>query len=213
MLNLMNDHPQEGRRSGAAGRPAGQGAGDVAEADAGIGRRVRELRRRFGLSQRELARRAGLTNATISMVERGRISPSVGSLRKIVDCFGLPLSEFFSDKPFVVRPVFFPAGELTELAGGPISFRQVGRNLEGRALQVLHEVYRPGADTGPAPYHHKGEEAGVVVRGRIEVTVGAETRVLGPGDAYYFDSRTPHRFRNVGSEECEIVSACTPPGF
>jgi mannose-6-phosphate isomerase-like protein (cupin superfamily) len=36
---------------------------------------------------------------------------------------------------------------------------------------------------------------------------------LEPGDAYYFDSRLPHRFRNVGEEECEVVSACTPPSF
>lgn len=202
MLNLMNE------MIATDGSAADDGA-----ANAEIGRRLKALRRRFGLSQRELARRAGITNATVSMIERGQISPSVASLKKVVDCLGLPLSEFFSDKPIETRPSFYAAQELTELAGGAISFRQVGRNLEGRALQVLHEVYQPGADTGAALYHHKGEEAGVVVRGRIEITVGAETRVLGPGDAYYFESRTPHRFRNVGSEECEIVSACTPPGF
>jgi mannose-6-phosphate isomerase-like protein (cupin superfamily) len=43
--------------------------------------------------------------------------------------------------------------------------------------------------------------------------VGDQRRVLGPGDAYYFDSRLPHRFRNIGEEVCEIVSACTPPSF
>jgi mannose-6-phosphate isomerase-like protein (cupin superfamily) len=60
---------------------------------------------------------------------------------------------------------------------------------------------------------HESEEGGVVIRGRMEVTVGDQRRVLGPGDAYYFDSRIPHRFRNVGDEECEVVSACTPPSF
>jgi mannose-6-phosphate isomerase-like protein (cupin superfamily) len=60
---------------------------------------------------------------------------------------------------------------------------------------------------------HDGEEAGVVIRGRIEITVGEARRVLGPGDAYYYDSRTPHRFRNIGKEPCEIISVCTPPNF
>ncbi len=58
---------------------------------------------------------------------------------------------------------------------------------------------------------HESEEGGIVLNGRIEITVGDQQRVLGPGDAYYFDSRVPHRFRNVGNEACEIISACTPP--
>ena len=60
---------------------------------------------------------------------------------------------------------------------------------------------------------HASEEGGVVQRGRLEVTVGDQRRVLGPGDAYYFNSRLPHRFRTVGEEVCEVVSACTPPSF
>jgi len=48
---------------------------------------------------------------------------------------------------------------------------------------------------------------------RIEITVADKVKVLGPGDAYYFESRVPHRFRNVGSVPCEIVSANSPPTF
>ncbi len=59
--------------------------------------------------------------------------------------------------------------------------------------------------------HHRGEEGGVVVRGRLELTVDGQRHVLGPGDAYYFDSSRPHHFRNTGTERCEIVSACSPP--
>jgi mannose-6-phosphate isomerase-like protein (cupin superfamily) len=53
----------------------------------------------------------------------------------------------------------------------------------------------------------------VVLRGELELTVGLETRVLKAGDAYAFKSTIPHRFRNLGSEVCELVSACTPPSF
>ena len=47
----------------------------------------------------------------------------------------------------------------------------------------------------------------------IELTVNGQIYLLGPGDAYYFDSRLPHRFRNTGKETCRLVSACTPPSF
>ena len=55
------------------------------------------------------------------------------------------------------------------------------------------------------------QEGGVVIRGHLELTVDGERHVLGPGDAYYFDSSRPHSFRNAGPEECEIISACSPP--
>jgi mannose-6-phosphate isomerase-like protein (cupin superfamily) len=60
---------------------------------------------------------------------------------------------------------------------------------------------------------HKGEEGGVVVSGKVELTVGGQTRILNVGDAYYFQSSVPHRFRNPGPEPCEIISAATPPTF
>jgi mannose-6-phosphate isomerase-like protein (cupin superfamily) len=60
---------------------------------------------------------------------------------------------------------------------------------------------------------HEAEEGGIVLRGRLEVTVGDQVQVLVAGDAYRFNSRLPHRFRNAGNEECVLVSACTPPSF
>jgi transcriptional regulator with XRE-family HTH domain len=178
-----------------------------------LGARLKALRESHDLSQRELAKRAGVSNAIISMIEQNRSSPSVGLLKKLLDGFPLSLAEFFAAdlKP---RPqIFFGAPELVELAGGPVSYRQVGRDLTGKAMQILHEHYKPASDTGEQMLTHDAEEGGVIIRGRLEVTVGDQVRVLGPGDAYYFDSRTPHRFRNAGPEECEVVSVNTPPSF
>jgi len=60
---------------------------------------------------------------------------------------------------------------------------------------------------------HAGEEGGVIVKGKIELSGGGDSRVLAAGDAYYFKSSIPHRFRNPGREECELVSASSPPRF
>lgn len=178
-----------------------------------VGERLRLLRQRMGYSQRDLARRSGVTNATISMIERNQTSPSIASLKKVLDGMSVPLAEFFGSDNEREEKVFFARDELTEIAGGKLSFRQIGRDLRGKTLQVLHETYQPGADTGRTMMRHDGEEAGIVVRGHIEITVGDSRQILGPGDGYSYESRMPHRFRNVGSEPCEIVSACTPPNF
>jgi transcriptional regulator with XRE-family HTH domain len=166
------------------------------------------------MSQRELARISGVTNGTISMIEQNKISPSVASLKKILGAIGLSLGQFFSDDWQPETNAFFRADDLKELAdGATVSLRQVGHSVLNRKMQVLHERYAAGGDTGDSMLAHDGEEAGVIVRGQVEITVGNNVETLGPGDAYYFDSRMPHRFRNVSDEECEIVSVCTPPTF
>lgn len=178
-----------------------------------IGGRLRLVRQRQNLSQRELAKRAGVTNSTISLIESNQTNPSVGALKRILDGLPIGLAEFFALEPDAPQKAFYQAEELVEIGKGKISFRQVGDSLIGRALQILKERYEPGADTGKVLLTHEGEEGGIVLSGRLEVTVGDDRRILGPGDAYYFESRLPHRFRCIGPMPCEVVSACTPPTF
>lgn len=181
---------------------------------AGVGFRLRRMRQIFGLTQRELARRAGVTNGAISLIEQGRVSPSISSLKKILDGIPMSLAEFFTFELAAPTEVFFSADDLTEIGfEESISYRMIGNRFKDRALQMLCETYRPGADTGEAMLRHGGEEAGVVTRGRIVVTVGDQERALAAGDAYYFRSSLPHRFRNPFDEICEIISANTPPSF
>jgi len=177
-----------------------------------VGSRLRYVRMQHGLSQRELAKRSGVTNSTISLIESNQTNPSVGALKRILDGIPIGLSEFFAIEPEAAK-TFYRSDELVEIGKGRISYRQIGDNLFGRTLQILKERYEPGADTGKVPLVHDGEEGGVVLAGRLEVTVDSERKILGPGDAYYFQSRRPHRFRCVGAAACEVVSACTPPTF
>jgi transcriptional regulator with XRE-family HTH domain len=178
-----------------------------------VGERLRFVRGRHKLSQRELAKRSGVTNSTISLIESNQMNPSVGALKRILDGVPMGLAEFFAIEPDRPRKVFYREDELTEIGKGLISYRQVGDNLFGRALQILKERYEPGADTGRIPLVHDGEEGGIVISGRLEVTVDGERRILGPGDAYYFESRRPHRYRCVGNKPCEVISAGSPPTF
>lgn len=188
-----------------------------------IGKRLQSVRKSHGLSQRELASRAGLTNGTISLIEKNKTSPSIASLKSLLDVIPMSMADFFSTLEQTDLPkYFYKADEFTEIApqhaglrdarSAQVSLRQLG-NAASHSLQILHETYPPQSDTGPEFLSHAGEEAGVVISGSIEVTVGDQVSVLMPGDGYIFSSELPHRFRNTGGVACVVVSACTPPTF
>jgi transcriptional regulator with XRE-family HTH domain len=178
-----------------------------------VGTHLKAVRQMYGLSQRELAKRAGVTNGLISLIEQNRVSPSVSSLKKVLDGIPMALADFFTLDLGGKPQVFFPREELANIGTEDVALHLVGGRLAKRSMSILHERYAPGADTGEEMLTHAGEEGGVIVKGKIEVTVGGEARVLNVGDAYYFKSSIPHRFRNIGREECEIVSASSPPTF
>lgn len=180
-----------------------------------IGARLQLVRKSKSLSQRELAKRVGVTNSTISLIEQNKVSPSVSSLKKVLDGIPISLADFFTldletgsgDEPFYV------ADDLPDVGNNDIHYFLVGQRRPQRQMCILREVMPPGSDTGESMLSHDGEEGGVIVSGQVEVTVGDRIRVLLPGDAYYFESRTPHRFRNVGDTPAVIVSANTPATF
>ena len=173
--------------------------------------RLKAVRLMHGLSQRELAKRAGVTNGMISLIEQGRVSPSVASLKKVLDGLPMGLAEFFTMDPAETPQLFYSGRELVELGEGDVSLRLVAAQRPRRRMAILHEAHALGADTGSEMLSHADEEGGFVVAGRIELTVGGQSQVLGPGDAFYFASAVPHRFRNHGRERCEIIGASSPP--
>ena len=178
-----------------------------------IGNRLKTVRQQAQLSQRELAKRSGVTNGFISQVEKNQVSPSIGSLKRLLDGLPMSLAEFFAEAEDNSNPVVYRAEEQPELGSGDISYRLIGGGFPGRAIGLLRETMPPGADTGPELLSHAGQECGVVLRGRLRLTVGGQEFELGPGDGYYFDSTQPHRYISIGDQPLELVSANTPPSF
>ncbi|WP_295363555.1 cupin domain-containing protein [Arenimonas sp.] len=179
-----------------------------------IGNRLQAVRKSKGLSQRELAKRVGVTNSTISLIEQNKVSPSISSLKKVLDGIPISLADFFTmDLEDEGDSPFYEPAEQPDVGNNDIHYFLVGHRHPNRRMCVLREVMPPGSDTGETMISHEGEEGGVVLQGRVEITVGSQRRVLGPGEAYYFECRQPHRFRNVGDVDAILVSASTPPTF
>lgn len=142
------------------------------------------------------------------------MSPSIDTLGAVLDALGTTLPGFFSDlRSSLPYTPFYAAEDLVEIGKvDTISYRVIGLDYPNRQLLMLHERYAIGACTGQE-FTHAAQEAGMILSGAVEITAGDQKRVLRAGDGYYFDSRLPHRFRNVNEGESEILSAITPPTY
>jgi transcriptional regulator with XRE-family HTH domain len=190
---------------------------------ADIGDRLRAARRSHRLTLRGLAERLGVSPSLISQVETGRAKPSVSTLYAIAAQLDISLDELlFPDaaRGLATRAPAAARGDGREPAEGlpahPVqraNTRSTIRLASGVTwerltsesipnIDFLYVTYDVGGASSPERefQRHAGQEWGYVISGRLGVTVGFDEYVLGPGDAVAFDSTTPHRLYNAGSE-------------
>ena len=180
-----------------------------------VGARLKAIRTLRNISQRELAKRAGVTNSTISMIEKNSVSPSISSLKKVLNGIPISLVEFFNEdyNSEQNKQVVYTQDELMDIGAGDVQMNLVGKSFPRRQMTFLVETYPPNADTGTEMLQNDAEEGGYIIEGQIELTVGNDVYILKANDSYYFDNNKPHRFRNPFDEVCKIVSATTPANF
>ncbi len=187
----------------AESKKAGLG-GSVSDS---VGARLQALRQKYGLSQRELARRAEVTNSTLSMIEQGKVSPSVGSLEKILQAFPISLQQFFSDSLESLPPII-PAGEFLFLKDREVDIRmtpmQMGEGL--RDLLVAEQSFPPGSRIASEWMSHKGFVGGVLLQGELDIHLDGTVYHLKQGDGFNFSLNREHQFINVGDGTCRILS-------
>lgn len=180
-----------------------------------VGKRLKSIRLIRNISQRELAKRAGVTNSTISMIEKNSVSPSISSLKKVLNGIPISLVEFFTEESSEaeIQKIVYSADELIDIGSGDVHMNLVGSSFPNRQMTFLLETYPENADTGTEMLQNNAQEAGYILEGKIELTVGSKVFILNANDSYYFDNNKPHRFRNPFDSQCKIVSATTPANF
>lgn len=190
-------------------------AREISASDLWLGLQMRTLRKAAKLSMSELAERAKLSVGMISQIERGMASPSIRSLRQISEALGVAPAEFFQDG---LQPPIEEMGKIVRknarrmltLPKNGVSKQLLTPDLDG-ATEILLVVVAPGGSSGPEHYVHKGEDAGVVVRGTLELWIDGRMHLLNEGDSFRFASSLPHRFCNPGEQETEVIWVITPP--
>src|SRR5229473_7574780 len=190
------------RREGHA-RPAGDGSALA------IGSHLRRLRSKRRLSLAQVAKTVGISVGFLSALERSQMSGSVGTLRKLARFYKTNILDFFDTTGASSRQVQPEQRKVLE-AGAGVRMELLAW---GNTVMEPH-LFRvaPGAGSGDS-YSHEGEEFLYILRGALVITVQNEEYRLKAGDSFYFESATPHHWKNPGRAETWLLWVNTPPTF
>lgn len=167
--------------------------------------RLQQLRQMYGLSQRELAKRAGVTNSSVSMIEQGRVSPSISSMEKLLQGIPMTLKDFFNFDPNDQSRNFYRSFELFQCSEEGIDSYCLGQDKPGDDNELIYRVFNPGSDTGTSMLIAKTDCSGFVVQGCLEVMINNKCQNLEAGDGFFVDALYPYRFRNLAEQKAILV--------
>jgi transcriptional regulator with XRE-family HTH domain len=176
-----------------------------------LGALIRQERQKRGLTLVQTCERARVSPAFLSLIERGKARPSLGSLAGIADALGLPVSTFLQVglKADAVtregeRPTF-------SIGGSVLRYERLSTVFPGQQIDavMIHVPPSYRANT----ISHTGEEWIYVVSGKLHQKIDDTTVVLGPGDTCHFRGDSPHSFANRGKALVKVVWVGTVPVF
>jgi transcriptional regulator with XRE-family HTH domain len=178
---------------------------DALETVAFLGTRIRELRQVRGLTLQQLSSKTGLSSSMLSLVERGKTSPSIGSLVAISSALGIHMTDLFDGKGNRTREPVVRATDQPVYVTPEGVTRRVVRVDDATGIEIVFNEWAPGTGSGGESTHHDGHEYGVVLEGRLVIEVDEHTYELKRGDSIGYDSRLPHKIENSGKKRARAL--------
>lgn len=182
-----------------------------------LGHQIRDLRRAKGITIPDLAARIERSVGWVSQIERGLSEVSISALHQIAVALEVQVSWFFAKG---AAPAENELGLVLrkrnrrklDFHGSGVHEEILSPNLSGQLL-LVESTFAPGASTGDRDRERRGEEAGLVISGTLELRVDGKTFRLEPGDSFAFTRHGPHRCHNPGKLPTVVLWAITPPSY
>lgn len=177
-----------------------------------IGKRMKELRISYGLTQQELADRSELTKGFISQLERNQNTPSIGTLLDIIQCLGTTPAEFFTDEE--PEQIVFKHEDYFEKADDEHKrlVEWVVPNAQKDAMEPVRLTLQSGGSSD-IYLPHEGETFGYIIKGTVKLYFGGKPHTVRAGESFYFKASKKHYIENTGSREAVFIWVTTPPSF
>src|SRR5215211_7210596 len=170
-----------------------------------IGERLRALREERNISMRALAARSGLSANALSMIERGKASPSVSTLYKLAEALGISITAFFGSNMERKQVVYLKGDERTRVSFTRGVFEGLGGEQFVGRVEPFMLTLESSANSGPRTMQHTGHEFVFCLRGELEYQVERQIYHLESGDSLLFAAHLKHKWRNTGKNVATAI--------
>ena len=175
-----------------------------------LGKRIRQLRIRNGLTQAELASRCELTTGFVSQLENDLATPSLPALYDLVEALGSDMSTFFSEEK--EQKIVFSKEDFFEDEKEEYAISWVVPNAQKNTMEPIVLTISPhGSSKHMMP--HEGQEFGLVLSGSAVLVNGGNRHRLKKGDTFYMRGEQEHYLKNETALPARILWITTPPLF
>lgn len=178
-----------------------------------LGKRIRNIRKSKGITLRDLAKMVDVTPSLLSQIENGKVSPSLSTLKKVLDSLGETLFSIFQDRREEKEAMFVVRKDKRKKVVVSESLHYEILTTKNDSFIMFLVYLEPGEGSGKDFYVHRGLEAGLILQGKMEITVGNKIFVLEEGDSITYPSDTPHKWRNIGEKRAIGIWTVSPPTF
>ena len=178
-----------------------------------IGEKIKNLRTILGLTQEELAERAELTKGFISQLERGLTSPTIGSLEDVLEALGTNISDFFKEEK--EEKVVFEKMDAFEtiFENGKSTLEWIVPNAQRNSMEPIIITLNEKGSFSRTYEPFEGEEFGYVLKGKVELLLGAKTFILNEGECFYTKGKYERKIVNLVNRESKVLWITNPPNF
>jgi transcriptional regulator with XRE-family HTH domain len=179
-------------------------------AEALVGAKIRELRTRRGWTLKTLAEHSKLNINTLSMVEKGKTSPSVGTLQQLARALEVPINAFFESDVTTKRIIFTSHDRRPQSTCCNAVIQNLGKDLKNAAIEPFVVVMEKNAGSGGRTIVHTGIEFAYCLIGKIQYIIEENLYPMSPGDSIVFEAHIPHRWENIHNGESEMLLVISP---
>jgi transcriptional regulator with XRE-family HTH domain len=175
-----------------------------------VGKSLRKIRARQGLSMRALAQISGLNINTLSLIENGRTSPSVSTLQQLAQSLQVPITDFFQTGLGIKNLVYQKQGRRLQVSSKHSTMEDLAAGMPCFGVEPIIVTFEPNANSGYRPIVHTGREFVYCLEGQIVYTVDSEKFLLESGDSLIFEAYLPHQCENIDATPSRILLVLCP---
>jgi transcriptional regulator with XRE-family HTH domain len=177
------------------------------DTDNHIGNKIREARKREGLTLAQLAEQCGCSTSLISQIETGTVNPSFSTLKTIGEALETDMAMLVARDTAINSALFSlmtPRERKTLTTEGGVTFQLLSRGVD-ISCEFIRNEWPPQTSTGKELYTHEGEECGLLLEGELEVETNQGIHLMKPGDTITLRSTIPHRVSNPGKKKAVAI--------